>query len=344
MWGFFYILIYMIIDIFKIRSNLLNEIPLEKIFVKINNEESPTILNLKTKSEWNLYKKYFYSDSFILYLKKNNKKITFTDFMEGNDIRITQPHWYDFIIWLNSNGIDVVFKSNNLSIVYDKIKHIPNIYFIKSNNYNKQHIKKRNITKKFIFLNGTEQNARTVLYNKFKDFNILKNMHYSINARHPDLNPHKLLSDTFIKDEEYLEIKKEYFQSFCNIIVESKQKYVFFSEKIFKSLSIGQPFIVMGAPHYLKYLRVIGFKTFHDFWDESYDNEKIIPNRIDKIFDLVFKINNMSMEEIETMNIKMQDILNHNIYHFKYLKRLNITKLEKFINTKINNYNSNYMF
>ena len=44
------------------------------------------------------------------------------------------------------------------------------------------------------------------------------------------------------------------------------------SEKISKPLLLAQPFWAHGCQHYLARLQDLGFKTFSDFWDESYDN------------------------------------------------------------------------
>ena len=39
-------------------------------------------------------------------------------------------------------------------------------------------------------------------------------------------------------------------------------------------LSHCHPFVMVSKKGTLKYLRDIGFKTFGDFWDESYDDEE----------------------------------------------------------------------
>lgn len=44
------------------------------------------------------------------------------------------------------------------------------------------------------------------------------------------------------------------------------------TEKILRPIACGQPFVLMSTPGSLAYLRSYGFKTFGDYWDESYDN------------------------------------------------------------------------
>lgn len=46
----------------------------------------------------------------------------------------------------------------------------------------------------------------------------------------------------------------------------------FISEKTFKPLASMQPFIIVGMQGTLKYLRKLGYKTFHPYIDESYDD------------------------------------------------------------------------
>ena len=48
----------------------------------------------------------------------------------------------------------------------------------------------------------------------------------------------------------------------------------------------------------------MGFKTFEDFWDESYDNDDK-PARIKKITEIVKNLCAMDMTEINSMYQKM---------------------------------------
>ena len=44
------------------------------------------------------------------------------------------------------------------------------------------------------------------------------------------------------------------------------------SEKVIKPIAYYHPFIVFGSYETLKYLHRVGFETFGNLWDESYDN------------------------------------------------------------------------
>ena len=48
--------------------------------------------------------------------------------------------------------------------------------------------------------------------------------------------------------------------------------HIFLTEKTFKPILLKMGFLIAGQPGALKKLRDLGFKTFSDYWDESYDN------------------------------------------------------------------------
>jgi hypothetical protein len=80
-----------------------------------------------------------------------------------------------------------------------------------------------------------------------------------------------------------------YNQADFNLVVESDINYqhgFFPTEKIFKCLLAGMPFVLVSTPYFLKYLKELGFYTYGELWDESYDDELDHTKRIDKIVDL----------------------------------------------------------
>ena len=58
------------------------------------------------------------------------------------------------------------------------------------------------------------------------------------------------------------------------------------TEKIFKPIAAGKPFILAGGVNNLEYLRSYGFKTFGDIWNENYDNIHDPKERLDALFQL----------------------------------------------------------
>lgn len=63
------------------------------------------------------------------------------------------------------------------------------------------------------------------------------------------------------------------------------------TEKIFKPILAGKPFLLVGGYKNLEYLRSYGFKTFDSLWSEDYDDVVDPRSRIDKIFKLMESIN-----------------------------------------------------
>lgn len=115
------------------------------------------------------------------------------------------------------------------------------------------------------------------------------------------------------------EDKNLYLNSYLSIITESVffQEEIDFptgylSEKIWKPIGHCQPFILAGPAKSLEYIKTMGYKTFHPFIDESYDNETNDLNRLEMISNEVKKFANKNKnEKIEFLN-SVKDIVKHN--------------------------------
>ncbi len=85
------------------------------------------------------------------------------------------------------------------------------------------------------------------------------------------------------------------------------------TEKIGKTMFLRKPFLVYSTQYYLKYLREMGFKTFGDFWDESYDSEPDPYVRASMINDIMEDIrHSYATSQIEYMVLQMAEITDHN--------------------------------
>ena len=73
-----------------------------------------------------------------------------------------------------------------------------------------------------------------------------------------------------------------------------------------------KPFVLAAPPYTLKYLKEQGFKTFSDFWDESYDDIEDHQERMFKIIDVIDFINSKSIDELRQIYLQMIPILEHN--------------------------------
>jgi hypothetical protein len=102
-----------------------------------------------------------------------------------------------------------------------------------------------------------------------------------------------------------------YKNSLINIITETFyfSNIIHVTEKTFKPIAQLQPFIIIASPGSLQHIRDMGFKTFSEFWDESYDQETDHEVRFNKIFDLVELISKWSEEQKIELSYKIKDIL-----------------------------------
>ena len=109
-------------------------------------------------------------------------------------------------------------------------------------------------------------------------------------------------------------IEDFYNDCFLDIVTESRfaQPTGNYSEKAYQPMYYKKPFVLVAPPLTLKYLKKQGFKTFSDFWDESYDDEVNHQERIFKIIKIIDLINSKDIEELREMYEKMQPILEHN--------------------------------
>jgi len=117
--------------------------------------------------------------------------------------------------------------------------------------------------------------------------------------------------------------KKTFDPCFVCIINETRfaQPTGNFSEKVIDAINYRKPFIVVAPPKTLEYITKFGFKTFSDYWDESYDKIENHNDRMLAIFQLIDEINSKSLDELNDMNIDMQKILEHNRNIIKQLPR-----------------------
>lgn len=96
---------------------------------------------------------------------------------------------------------------------------------------------------------------------------------------------------------------------------EDSEGTVFLSEKIFKPIACHHPFIILGNRNSLVELKKLGYMTFEDYFDESYDNETDI-KRMESII--------KTIKDIQKIKNKldwfkgMEKILKHNYDVIRY--------------------------
>lgn len=109
-------------------------------------------------------------------------------------------------------------------------------------------------------------------------------------------------------------IEEHYRETFLSVITETlwRAGTIFFSEKTWKPILAGQPFMYVASAGTLAELRKQGYKTFSNWWDESYDAEENIDKRISMVVDELVKLSKLSQTELIAIREEMAVILEHN--------------------------------
>lgn len=84
------------------------------------------------------------------------------------------------------------------------------------------------------------------------------------------------------------------------------------TEKSFKPSKEKHPFIIAGVSGALKMMQELGFKTFSEFWDESYDSIKDPRQRLKAIISVLEYIGSWDNQKILEFRQKVKPILEHN--------------------------------
>tara|TARA_B110000977_G_scaffold132308_1_gene168477 strand:- start:202 stop:1266 length:1065 start_codon:yes stop_codon:yes gene_type:complete len=171
----------------------------------------------------------------------------------------------------------------------------------------------------FLYLNKASRSHRVKLYNKLEDGDVLDNsIHTFVGGKSerrlekeyelPGIDPEHY--PRFGKDQDIYELP--YIDTVCSIVSETNDNdyEVFMTEKIWKPIMAQHVFVVHGNYLYLQRLREMGFKTFGNYFDESYDLERDSDKRIDKIVTLMKELKSTCDDGsiVERGNKKWQDI------------------------------------
>ena len=129
----------------------------------------------------------------------------------------------------------------------------------------------------------------------------------------PDASPtnYIIASDLDYYDNSYFSLVTETF-FFSRINTVFDEHAVFFSEKIYKPMICKHPFVLVGRPKSLQYLRKCGFKTFHPYIDESYDLVENDEARLLAVVNEVERLSKKTTNEWIDLLKAMEEVINHN--------------------------------
>jgi hypothetical protein len=91
---------------------------------------------------------------------------------------------------------------------------------------------------------------------------------------------------------------------------------IFLTEKTFKSLKSGKPFIMVGPSGALAHLHEQGYRTFPEIFDERYDEMPASIEKLKTIVDQIELFTSLPIEEAERRITTIHETLDHNARHF----------------------------
>lgn len=117
-----------------------------------------------------------------------------------------------------------------------------------------------------------------------------------------------------------------YQNSLVSIITETnfEQSEVTLTEKSYKPIKEKHPFIIVGVNGAIKGMQDAGFKTFGEFWDESYDTIPEPHMRMQFIKNIIADIGTWDQARILDFRQRVKPILDHNFNVLKHSTPRNI--------------------
>ena len=130
---------------------------------------------------------------------------------------------------------------------------------------------------------------------------------------------------------------RPYLDTYFSLVTETvfDYPYSFRTEKIWKPIAIGHPFIVVANSGYYRDLHNLGFRTFGHVIDESFDK---IENNQDRLNSIITVVRDLCQQDLSGFITETQEVCKYNQQHLSELVPLIRsqfpTQLEKFINER----------
>jgi len=268
--------------------------------------------------EFDFKKKYILFDSFVEgYFPKDHVEKLHNEIRQNN-------YPSKKIIWFTSNqSIEkyyVDWKNNSQYKDDEEINVIGSFFWLEvlTNNFSQKDSCIINTEVKdrlFLFLNNKNHLLRGSFFEKIESFGGLDVSFNSFVERNiflDEKNESNLNNMAAWKgwglnnlNQYYM---NTYFETFCSCDRDEEDGRLYMCDKIVKPLVQGHPFIALMNPFVLEKLKGLGFETYNEIFDESYDTEI----NIDKRFSMVV---NQIKKYIDLWNSDKNEL--HNIFSNK---------------------------
>lgn len=109
-------------------------------------------------------------------------------------------------------------------------------------------------------------------------------------------------------------INEYYYDSYFSVVNETTyhEGVPFLSEKIFKTIALGHPFILVSVPHSLQYLKQLGYKTYSEIINEDYDTIEDNGLRMIAIANEIERLTKLEGKKLKRWISKTQEIAKYN--------------------------------
>lgn len=139
---------------------------------------------------------------------------------------------------------------------------------------------------------------------EYKDL-IYDSYPYTIDEKDPD---------TVARMDNYLMVKQPWLDTYFSVVNETSvdSSYIFITEKSMRPIINFHPFIILGNPNTLSKIKQLGFKTFPELFDESYDTIEDYTARLKAVVNNVVNLCSKDREEIHKLYQLVKPKLIHN--------------------------------
>jgi len=262
--------------------------------------------------------------------KINSSLVKNLEFIDEFNRRIEQLRLRGFVFIQSSPRESIKSGSENCFPKLDAIGHIKWLgenswwwwYMLRLHGGHKLKFDHSRKNFNFLCLLKNRRPMRDVLYNNLKKNNILFHSLFTYHGLDKSLKLPAEYELPFLTDrnnypqvgmDQYL-YEKPYNESICSIVSETDTgNSSFITEKTWKPIITQHLFVIHGPDRILKQLRDIGFQTFSNIFDESYDEETDPIKKINKIIDLCNFIKNSDWSKLYR---ETKEIREHNYNHF----------------------------
>lgn len=248
-------------------------------------------------------------------------------------------------MWESHFNVDDNFDENTLALICNYAKEQKNIvkvpaWFWYEEHFSQQNKKPKTLpfafdkTHSFLMQIGDDRPQRRNFYTDLQRLNLLQNAKYSFLEEGIALEGPVQNYDPLDPPFPQRHYEAEWYnKTNFTVVVETDIDLpgVFLTEKTFKPIMYGHPFIIYGQPGSLELLKSLGFKTFNNIFDESYDTITDTNERRQKIVEQIQKMPTAHCKEIVQHNFEL--FWNREIVNQKIIKDI-IKPILDFINAE----------